>query len=398
MMEGRRMVMIIGPRGGVIRARFAGHRFRLRAQVPVQGRAARRLPRSAPPSSAPPSQPRAAPAPLAPPAPLRPAPHRRASPRLPPRLSLRPAAAARRGQAAGKQSLIPLIRTVICGRDEAPAQLVSGRGARRRGACDHRRRLSPRRLRRRRRRSVRSARGLPGAGLRRVHGAEAARRADRPERSGARSRAEGAGRRGRLPARERSRPRRARRRPSTRTSSRPSGGAILDLAPLAPGRRRARRSDQRHLPRRRRAPARRRPLRERRRSSIPSDPLGARRLRRGDLPRPPRGRFARHRRHPLRAAPLRAGRPRPQRSLQRRARSEHALPHRRVLLGRSTACAVRPRAGARLPRARPRSAAPRSAPGGNGRFSPRARRRRPTPRTRRSPAIVQRRPDSTARR
>ena len=63
---------------------------------------------------------------------------------------------------------------------DAPAQLVPDRSARGPGARDHRGRLSSRRLRRWRRRSMCSAGRLPGAGLSRVRGAEAARRADWP--------------------------------------------------------------------------------------------------------------------------------------------------------------------------------------------------------------------------
>ncbi len=90
------------------------------------------------------------------------------------------------------------------------------------------------------------------------------------------------------------------------------------------------------------------------------DAGGAGRLRRGDLPRPPGERSAGHRRHPVRAAPLRARRPCPQRSVQRHIRSEDALPRRRILLGRQRPGALRSRAGARVPRAEPRSGAPRS--------------------------------------
>ncbi len=93
MMEGRRMVMTIGPRGGVIRRRFAGHRFRP-GPDPAQGRAARRraAERRLPPAPRARSRRRA---PERRPAPVRP--YRRSSrqrapePRRPPARRARPA-------------------------------------------------------------------------------------------------------------------------------------------------------------------------------------------------------------------------------------------------------------------------------------------------------------------
>ena len=179
----------------------------------------------------------------------------------------------------------------------------------------------------------------------------------------------------------------------------PTGGAILDLAPLRQGPDNQRSTGDQTNAISHAAGVLPRDAVHYESAAILDSPLdagGARRLRRGDLPRPPGGRCARHRRHPLRAAPLRAGRPRPQRSLQRRTRSEHALLRRRLLLGRQRPRAVRPGTRARVPRAEPRSGAPRSRPGASGRFSPPDPRWRPTPPTRRSLAIVRSPLDSTA--
>ncbi len=223
MMEGRRMVMIIGPRGGVIRpaSPVTGS-----GPGPGQGRAARRPHRARRPAA----PRRASPAAGQPRAGQRRSRHRsrRRPPSRPPRR--RPPPPPRPPEAKPDSS----DSAVVCGRDEAPAQPVPGRGARGPGARGDRRRLSPRRLRGRRRRPMRSTGGLPGAGLRRVHGAEAARRADRPERSGAGHGPKALAAEGDYLL-ENDLIRVVLDAPDHPHFLGPSGGAILDLAPLRQG-------------------------------------------------------------------------------------------------------------------------------------------------------------------
>ncbi len=79
---------------------------------------------------------------------------------------------------------------------------------------------------------------------------------------------------------------------------------------------------------------------------------GGRGLRLRRVSRPPGGEPARHGRHALRAAGLRARRARSHRPLQRVERTEHAVPRRRIVLGRQRRLAVRARHGAWFSRAR----------------------------------------------
>ena len=169
------------------------------------------------------------------------------------------------------------------------------------------------------------------------------------------------------------------------TTWRRRGGAILDLAPVGDG---AGRPDQRDLPGGRPAAARRRPLREQ-----PPTPLiggtAAGALRRGRLPRPPGGRTAASPSSPATScAPAsRASACAPISTTARPTRTRSTSPT--VCSGATTTpLPFVPGDGARLSRARAGSARHRRAPGGSGRSSPRARRRRPTSPTRSFPAIA----------
>ena len=120
-------------------------------------------------------------------------------------------------------------------------------------------------------------------------------------------------------------------------------------------------------------------------------------LRGGRVPRPPRGRPPGDGRDPVRAAPVRAGSARPQRAVQRRLRRPTRSTSATGSSGAIGRSAVHPGPGSGFVRPLDLLDA-RSAPGGSGRSSPRARRWRPTSPTRSCPAIGEQPPASTHRR
>ena len=272
MMEGRRMVMIIGPRGGVIRPPMAPRRAPPAAGAPPRSRvrprraaARRRRPPPRPPPSAPPPRAAVRAAPAA-------APPRRAGSRTPPRRrrgrarrrGRRAAAPRRTGAAAPAAAAKPLPRADDR-RSTGDALPRVGTGARRgkmpavsRAPC-----VAP---------LLGCARGAGAAGCRRDgcvggdDGAACRRRRARALRYTCDARAGSLrvarGRRTPATARRRGR-RRSRRpatscsrtiscapcstRPSTRRAWRPPAARIIDLAPTRRAGRRGR-SAQRHLP------------------------------------------------------------------------------------------------------------------------------------------------------